>query len=116
VTQKPVIIRTSPYVNSRTRKHDSLHALRNRIEIFSTSVAFSWFFFVVFIFINKCFCSTITIQLKSIEDMQKHSLLARGAEGKKDADTILKAIRNINSLCDVFQVGFRVINTASRGC
>jgi hypothetical protein len=50
--------------------------------------------------------SAITIQLKSIEDMQKHSLLARGAEGTKDADKILKAIRNINSLCDVFQVGF----------
>jgi len=62
------------------------------------------------------FCSAITIQLKSIEDMQKHSLLARGAEGKKDADTILRAIRNINGLCDVFQVGFQVINKGSHGC
>ena len=50
--------------------------------------------------------SAITIQLKSIEEMQKRSLLACGAEGRKDADTILKAIRNINSLCDTFQVGF----------
>jgi len=33
-------------------KHDSLHALRNRLEIFCKSVAFSWFFFVMFIFIN----------------------------------------------------------------
>ena len=55
------------------------------------------------------FCSAITIQLKSIEDMQNHSPLARGAEGRKDADTILKAVRNINSLCDVFLVCFPVI-------
>jgi hypothetical protein len=55
------------------------------------------------------FRSAITTQLKSIEDVQNHSLPARVAEGTKDADTILKAIRNINSLCDVFQVGFRVI-------
>ena len=51
-----------------------------------------------------------------IEDMQNHSVLVRGAEGAKDADMILKAIRNINSLCDVFQVGFRAIDKASRGC
>ena len=62
------------------------------------------------------FRSAITTQLKSIEGMQKHSLPARVAEGTKDADTILKTIRNINSLCDVFQVGFRVINKASCGC
>jgi hypothetical protein len=62
------------------------------------------------------FCSAITTQLNLIEGMHKHSVLARGAEGTKDADTILKAIRNINSLCDVFQVGYRVINKASRGC
>jgi hypothetical protein len=33
------------------QKHDSLHALRNRIEVFCRSVAFSWFF-VMFIFTN----------------------------------------------------------------
>ena len=84
------------------QKHDSLRTLGNRIEMFCMSVAFSWFSFFMFIFIN----SAITTQLKSIEDMQKQSLWARGAEGTKDADMILKAIRNINSLCDVFQVGF----------
>ena len=62
------------------------------------------------------FCSAITTQWKSIKGMQKHSLPARVADGTKDADTIQKAIRNINSLCDVFQVGFRAINKASRGC
>ena len=51
-----------------------------------------------------------------IEDMQNHSVLARGAEGAKDADTIRKAIQNINSLCDVLQVGFRVIDKTLRGC
>ncbi|KIJ90727.1 hypothetical protein K443DRAFT_14994 [Laccaria amethystina LaAM-08-1] len=65
------------------QKHDSLHALRNRIEIF---------------------CSAITTQLNSIEDMQKNSPLAPGAEGAKGADTMLKAMRNINSLCDAFQM------------
>ena len=62
------------------------------------------------------FCSAITIQLKSIEDMQKHALLAREAQGTKDADKIMKAIRNIDSLCYVFKVGFRVINKVSHGC
>jgi len=62
------------------------------------------------------FCSAITRHLESIEDMQKNSLPARAVEGAKDADMILKAIRNINSLCDVFQVGFRVLNKASHGC
>ena len=48
--------------------------------------------------------------------MQNRSVLARGAEGTKDANAILKAIRNINGLCDVFQVGFPVIGKALRGC
>ena len=48
--------------------------------------------------------------------MQKHALLAREAQGTKDADKIMKAIRNIDSLCYVFKVGFRVINKVSHGC
>jgi hypothetical protein len=59
--------------------------------------------------------SAIDRQLKSVEEMQKHSLLARGAEGTKDADTIMKAFRNISSLCDVFQVSFLSIDKASCG-
>ena len=34
------------------QKQNSLHALRNRIELFCTSVAFSCFFFIMFIFID----------------------------------------------------------------
>jgi len=41
-----------------------------------------------------------------VEKLQKQSRLTRSALAKKDADTILKALRNINSLCDVFQVSF----------
>ena len=96
------------------QKHGSLHALRNRLEIFSKSVAFHGFFCNVYI--HQMFCSAITTQLKSIEDIQKHALLAREAQGTKDADKIMKAIRNIDSLCYVFKVGFRVINKVSRGC
>ena len=93
------------------QKQDSLHALRNRIEIFCMFVACSCSCLYL-----SMFCSAVTTQLKLIEDMQKHIFLVRGAEVAKDADTILKAIRNINSLCDVFQVGFRAIDKASRGC
>ena len=94
------------------KKQDCLHTLRNRIERFCELVAFSCFF-LSWLYLSM-FCSAITRQLESIEDMQKHRLWARVAEGTKDANTILKAIRNINSLCDVFQVGFRVINKVSR--
>ena len=89
-------------------------ALRDRIERFCESVTFSSFFWSCIY--SSISCSAIIRQLESINGMQEHPLPARVAEGKKDADAILKAIRNINSLCDVFQVGFRVIDKASRGC
>jgi len=38
------------------QKHDGVRALSHRIEIFCTSVAFSWFFSVMFIFINAFQC------------------------------------------------------------
>ena len=41
-----------------------------------------------------------------VQKLQKQSRLTRAALAKKDADTILKALRNISSLCDVFQVSF----------
>jgi hypothetical protein len=53
------------------------------------------------------------LQLKEVRDLEKHSLATRTAEGTKDADKILKALRNINSLCDVFQVGFSSIQILS---
>ena len=96
------------------QKHDSLQALGNCLEIFCKSIAFHAF--LCNVYIHQMFCSAITTQLKSIEDMQKHPLLDREAKGTKDADKILKAFRNIDSLCEVFQVGFQVVNKASRGC
>jgi len=48
----------------------------------------------------------VALQLKEVEELQDHSLLTRVAEGTKDANSILKAVRNISSLCDVFQVSF----------
>ena len=48
----------------------------------------------------------ITLQFEAVEKLQKQSRLTRTAVARKDADTILKALRNINSLCDAFQVSF----------
>lgn len=48
--------------------------------------------------------SAIIIQLKKIEELQKQILLTRAALATRDADTILKTLRSISSLCDVFQV------------
>jgi len=48
----------------------------------------------------------ITLQLETVNKLQKQSRSTRAALAKKDADTILKALRNINSLCDAFQVSF----------
>ena len=50
--------------------------------------------------------SAIIVQLKKIEELQKQILLTRAALATKDADTILKTLRSISSLCDVFQVSF----------
>jgi hypothetical protein len=48
--------------------------------------------------------SAITIQLKVVEALQEQPKLIRAASAQKDANTILKALRNIISLCDIFQV------------
>ena len=48
----------------------------------------------------------ITLQVKMVKELQEQSRLTRAASAKKDAGTILKALRNISSLCDVFQVSF----------
>ena len=51
-------------------------------------------------------CRAINVQTNVVRNLQGHSVLTRTAEGSKDADTIMKAIRNINDLCGVFQVSF----------
>ena len=50
--------------------------------------------------------SAIIVQLKKIEELRKRILLTHAALATKDADTILKTLRSISSLCDVFQVSF----------
>ncbi|KAF7344134.1 Mycorrhiza-induced WD40-repeat domain protein [Mycena venus] len=52
----------------------------------------------------KIFCDAMELQLNEVQELTSHSLATRAAEGTKDADKILKAFRNINSLCDVFQI------------
>jgi hypothetical protein len=56
----------------------------------------------IFIDILKRYHHTTEFDRRHAEEL----LLAPGAEGAKGADTMLKAMRNINSLCDAFQVGF----------
>ena len=46
----------------------------------------------------------IVLQLRVVEKLHDNTLWIRTAESTKDADTILKAFRNISSLCEVFQV------------
>jgi hypothetical protein len=50
-------------------------------------------------------------QINEVHELQKHSLATRAAEGTKGAEKISKALRNINCLCDVFQVGFQQFNS-----
>jgi hypothetical protein len=86
------------------REHDGLHALSHRIGNFCESVAFSRAFLSCLY--PSILCSDVTRELNSVKEMQNRPLFARTAEGTKDADTILKAFRNISSLCDRFQVSF----------
>ncbi|KAG5653103.1 hypothetical protein H0H81_002328 [Sphagnurus paluster] len=67
----------------RYQKYNGLSAIENRIS---------------------SFCFAITVQLNAVQELADHSLVARTVEGKKDASIILKALQNINTLCDVFQM------------
>jgi hypothetical protein len=46
----------------------------------------------------------IDLQINAVQKLHGNSLWTRTLEGTKDADAVLKAFRNISSLCDVFQV------------
>jgi hypothetical protein len=50
--------------------------------------------------------SAIIVQLQMVEVLQEQPILTQAASAQKDANTILKALRNIISLCDIFQVSF----------
>ncbi|KAF8228359.1 hypothetical protein L208DRAFT_1460228 [Tricholoma matsutake] len=65
------------------QRYGGLRALDHRIEIF---------------------CQAITAQSEAVRKLQAHHVSTRAAEGAKDADTILKALCNVNNLCDVLQI------------
>jgi len=44
--------------------------------------------------------------MEAVQDLQKHPLWVRTAEGMKDADKIKKVFQNMSILCDAFQVSF----------
>jgi hypothetical protein len=60
--------------------------------------------FFSLVLLLSMFYRALTLQLNAVEELQDHPLLTRTAKGTKDANTILKAFRNISNLCDVFQV------------
>ena len=52
------------------------------------------------------FSRAIVLQLNVVEKLHDNPLWIRTVESINDFDTILKAFRNISSLCEVFQVSF----------
>ena len=85
------------------QKHDGLGALNHRIDRFCECVgSLSWFY--VYVILNAS--RAITFQKNTVEKLHNNNLLTRAAQSTKDSDTILKAFRNVSSLCDIFQVGF----------
>ena len=70
---------------------------------FSASALFLHSFRVAF-YIHYRFCRAIAVQLNVVEELHDNPLWMRIVEGTQDFDTILKAFRNVSSLCEVFQV------------
>jgi len=54
--------------------------------------------------IYHCFHRAIVLQLNVVEKWRENPLWIRIVEGTQDFDSILKAFRNVSSLCEVFQV------------
>ena len=50
------------------------------------------------------FSRAIVLQLNLVEKLHDDPLWIRTVENTKNVDTILKAFRNVSSLCEVFQV------------
>ena len=69
----------------------------------SASALFLRSFWVMFD-IYHCFRRAIVLQLNVVEKLHNNSLWMRIVEGTRDFDMILKAFRNVSSLCEVFQV------------
>jgi len=83
------------------KEHDGLGAINYRIEKFCQCVASS-----CHIPHSPIHSRAITLQFEMVKALQKQSRLTCVALSTKDADLILKALRNISSLCDAFQVSF----------
>ena len=62
--------------------------------------------FQIMFYIYQCFPRAIVFQLNGVEKLQNNPLWIRTVESTQDLDSILKAFRNVSSLCEVFQVSF----------
>ncbi|KAK6995914.1 WD40-repeat-containing domain protein [Favolaschia claudopus] len=52
----------------------------------------------------KMFCEAIDRQMQAVKTLQQRSLATRTAERNKDAKIVSKALRDMNSICDIFQM------------
>ena len=87
---------------SKYRENGGLRALDYRVEKFCL---YECLFFCPCLF-DAPESRAINLEIDAVEKLYGNSLWTRTLEGTKDADTVLKAFRNISSLCDVFQVSF----------
>jgi len=86
------------------KKQNGLRALDHRITMFCECVGSS--FILVIILHLPIIYRAIVLQLNMVEKLHDNPLWIRTVESTNDFDTILKAFRNISSLCEVFQVSF----------
>ncbi|KAK7435063.1 hypothetical protein VKT23_019871 [Stygiomarasmius scandens] len=61
----------------------------------------------------EMFCQAIKLQTEAVQDLQKHPLWVRTAEGTKDAEKIRKVFQNMSILCDAFQMDIQLDTTKS---
>jgi hypothetical protein len=52
----------------------------------------------------------IQLQVDTVKHLHNRPAIARIAEGTEDADKIAKVFRTMGILCDVFQVGLRMVD------
>jgi hypothetical protein len=85
------------------KKDGGIDAITHRIEDFTKCIASS-----CLSDISHMLSRAITVQLEAVGILQEQSIVAHAVFTQKDANTILKALRNIISLCDIFQVGYHI--------
>ena len=84
------------------RENDGLSALDYRVENFCLYVGSSICPYPACLTLLRA----INLQIDAVEKLHDNSLWTRTLQSTKDAETVLKASRNISSLCDIFQVSF----------